>query len=36
MDSDIHLAAGDRLVSFVALGTDPITGKTNYVRYVEY
>ncbi len=36
MDSDIHLAAGDRLVSFVDLGTDPVTGKTNYVKYVEF
>ncbi len=36
MDSDIHLAAGDRLVSFVDLGTDPVTGETNYVKYVEF
>ncbi len=36
LDSDIRLAAGDQLVSFVALGTDPVTGDTNNVAYVEY
>ena len=36
LDSDIHLTTGDRLVSFIALGTDPVTGEKNFVAYVEY